>query len=339
IFTMISSLEHTTLIAAVSFLNIELYFCACGRAEYEINGECCPMCPPGNQVYRHCTEFTSTTCMPCVGSTYTDEPNGLSNCLSCTVCDVGQGLKVKMACTWTSDTVCEPLEGFYCTDNYRDKCIFARQHTQCNPGEYIKQEAEYEINGECCPMCPPGNRVYRHCTEFTSTTCMPCVGSTYTDEPNGLSSCLSCTVCDVGQGLKVKNACTWTSDTVCKPLEGFYCTDNYSDKCTFALQHTKCNPGEFIKKEGTAVKDTECAGCADGTYSNGSLHICKQHTKCEDLGHEEITPGNNSVDAQCGVKTPTGYIIVGVTAVLAVVLAVGVALFFKQRKKKGRHIG
>ncbi|XP_046726276.1 tumor necrosis factor receptor superfamily member 14-like isoform X2 [Silurus meridionalis] len=157
---MISSLEHTSLIAAVSFLNIELYFCACGRAEYEINGECCPMCPPGNRVYRHCTEFTSTTCMPCVGSTYTDEPNGLSNCLSCTVCDVGQGLKVKMACTWTSDTVCEPLEGFYCTDNYRDKCIFARQHTQCNPGEYIKQEVCLQeqqlkiLNVHCVQMEP-----------------------------------------------------------------------------------------------------------------------------------------------------------------------------------------
>ncbi|KAI5095204.1 hypothetical protein C0J45_15279, partial [Silurus meridionalis] len=113
---------------------------ACGRAEYEINGECCPMCPPGNRVYRHCTEFTSTTCMPCVGSTYTDEPNGLSSCLSCTVCDVGQGLKVKTACTWTSDTVCEPLEGFYCTDYYRLKCTFALKHTKCNPGEYIKQE-------------------------------------------------------------------------------------------------------------------------------------------------------------------------------------------------------
>ncbi|KAF7695513.1 hypothetical protein HF521_007236 [Silurus meridionalis] len=93
-----------------------------------------------NRVHRLCTEFTSTTCLPCVGSTYTDQPNGLLSCLYCTVCDFGQGLKVKMARRWTSDTVCEPLEGFYCTDDYRDKCIFALQHTQCNPGEYIKQE-------------------------------------------------------------------------------------------------------------------------------------------------------------------------------------------------------
>ncbi|KAI5095205.1 hypothetical protein C0J45_15280, partial [Silurus meridionalis] len=175
-----------------------------------------------------------------------------------------------------------------------------------------------------------GNRVHRLCTEFTSTTCLPCVGSTYTDQPNGLLSCLYCTVCDFGQGLKVKMARRWTSDTVCEPLEGFYCTDDYRDKCIFALQHTQCNPEEYIKQEGTAVKYTECSLCADGTYSNGSFHICKQHTKCKDLGLEVITLGNNSGDAQCGVKKKDGCII----TTLAVGLAEGVELMVKERKKK-----
>ncbi|KAF4072481.1 hypothetical protein AMELA_G00263480 [Ameiurus melas] len=199
-------------------------------------------------------------------------------------------------------------------------------------------QAEYEINGECCPMCSPGSCVYRHCIEFTSTTCKPCVDSTFTDEPNGLSRCISCTVCNAAQGLGVKTACTRTSDTVCEPLEGFYCTGEYRGSCRYAVEHTKCHPGQYIKQKGTAVKDAECAACADGTYSNGSLQICKEHKKCEDLGLKEIIPGTNSLDVECGTKPPValiGGILAGILAVGAIVLAVAGGLIFKRRHKKG----
>lgn len=53
-----------------------------------------------------------------------------------------------------------------------------------------------------------GSRVYRHCTEFTSVTCMQCTGNTYTDEPNGLLSCISCTVCDAGKSV-LRNVLKW----------------------------------------------------------------------------------------------------------------------------------
>ncbi|KAK3540413.1 hypothetical protein QTP70_030963 [Hemibagrus guttatus] len=384
-FRMVSSLNHAFIVIVFLFLNIELCVCACARAEYEINGECCPMCPSGSRVFRHCTEVSSTTCKQCVGSTYTDEPNGLPMCISCTVCEAGQGLRVKTACTQNSDTVCEPLEGFYCTDGYQGSCRYAVEHRKCSPGQHIKQKgtalkdtecaacadgtysngslemckphsntfrmvsslnhafiviiflflntelcvcacarAEYEINGECCPMCPSGSRVFRHCTEVTSTTCKQCVGSTYTDEPNGLPMCISCTVCEAGQGLRVKTACTQNSDTVCEPLEGFYCTDGYRGGCRYAVEHRKCSPGEYIKQKGTALKDTECAACADGTYSNGSLEMCKPHSKCEDLGLIEIKPETNSLDAECGKKPPVALI----AGVLTTVLAVAGALFF-----------
>ncbi|KAK2841293.1 hypothetical protein Q7C36_012872 [Tachysurus vachellii] len=192
--------------------------------------------------------------------------------------------------------------------------------------------AEYEINGECCPMCQPGSRVFRHCTEFTSTTCKQCVGLTYTDEPNGLANCISCTVCDAGQGLRVKTACTQTSDTVCEPLEGFYCTDEYSVSCRYAEEHTKCSPGQYIKQKGTALKDAECAECADGTYSNGSLQTCKPHSKCEDFGLTEITKGTNSLDAECGKKRPVA-LIAGVSLVIVLVLAgLLIAIVIMRRK-------
>lgn len=41
-----------------------------------------------------------------------------------------------------------------------------------------------------------GNRVYWDCTHDTSTTCVPCPESTFSDEPNELKECFPCTVCD-----------------------------------------------------------------------------------------------------------------------------------------------
>ncbi|KAK2841297.1 hypothetical protein Q7C36_012876 [Tachysurus vachellii] len=192
--------------------------------------------------------------------------------------------------------------------------------------------AEYEINGACCPMCPPGSRVFRYCTENSSTTCKPCFGLTFTDESNSFPRCISCKPCDAGQGLRIKTACTRTSDTVCEPLEGFYCTDEYSVSCRYAVEHTKCSPGQYIKQKGTALKDAECAVCADGTYSNGSLQICKPHSQCEDFGLIEITKGTNSLDAECGKKRPVA-LIAGVSLVIVVVLAVLLIAIVRMRRK------
>ncbi|XP_036435344.1 tumor necrosis factor receptor superfamily member 14-like [Colossoma macropomum] len=186
--------------------------------------------------------------------------------------------------------------------------------------------AEYEMeNGECCPMCAPGNRVYRHCTEDTSTTCVPCLDSTFIDAPNGLRDCFSCTVCDPNQGLRVKTSCTRSSDAVCEPLDGHYCTDQHRGTCIHALKHKKCSPGQYIKHKGTASKDTECAECSDGTFSNGSLQICQPHSKCEDLGLTEIKAGTLSSDAECGKKTPVGLIAGIIVSVLIVAIPVAVA--------------
>ncbi|CAB1330239.1 unnamed protein product, partial [Coregonus sp. 'balchen'] len=120
-------------------LNIELSI-ACGRAEYRIVDECCPMCSPGNRVHKHCTEFTSTSCVPCSDSTFLDEPNGLTACIQCTNCDPGFGLKVKQPCRPSSDTVCGTLEGFYCLDPTKDdgSLTSCQPHTEC---EFLEIEA------------------------------------------------------------------------------------------------------------------------------------------------------------------------------------------------------
>ncbi|XP_072537642.1 tumor necrosis factor receptor superfamily member 14-like [Salminus brasiliensis] len=197
--------------------------------------------------------------------------------------------------------------------------------------------AEYEINGECCPMCAPGNRVFKHCTKDTSTTCVPCVGSYYTAEPNGLIKCLECRVCDPVQGLRVKTACTPFSNTVCEPREGFYCTDHNTDNCTEVEEHRTCSPGQYIKQRGTAVTNTECAGCADGTYSNGSLHVCQPHSKCEEMGLAEIRPGTTSSDVECGKKTGITVSVGLVVGVAVVAVAAAAIVFFKMKYKTFQH--
>uniref|UniRef100_A0A4W4DQ67 TNFR-Cys domain-containing protein n=1 Tax=Electrophorus electricus TaxID=8005 RepID=A0A4W4DQ67_ELEEL len=116
-----------------------------------------------------------------------------------------------------------------------------------------------------------GNRVSQHCTMDTSTTCISCLASTYIDKPSGLSKCLTCTICDAGQGLRTKAACTQFSDTLCEPLEGHYCIGKNKWSYTKALGHSKCNAGQFIKQRGTPSSDTVYDDCKGETYSNGSL--------------------------------------------------------------------
>ncbi|XP_076860351.1 tumor necrosis factor receptor superfamily member 5-like [Brachyhypopomus gauderio] len=192
-------------------------------------------------------------------------------------------------------------------------------------------QAEYKINGQCCPMCAAGNRVYRHCTDDTSTTCVPCLQSTYIPEPNGREKCLICSVCDSGSGLRVKTQCTSSSDTVCEPLERHYCIDQVRGSCTQAEKHTACSPGHYIQQEGTALKDTVCDVCTAGTYSDGSLQTCQPHSQCEDLGLVEIKPGTSSSDAECEKQTSVAIIAIiisGVVVVVVVLVAMAVRVMF-----------
>uniref|UniRef100_A0A4W6EXK0 Tumor necrosis factor receptor superfamily member 5 n=1 Tax=Lates calcarifer TaxID=8187 RepID=A0A4W6EXK0_LATCA len=132
--------------------------------------------------------------------------------------------------------------------------VFSGNSLTCHP-------AEYQTGNECCPMCPPGSCVKTNCTEFRSTSCLPCLEGTYMNQPTERTQCFPCTNCDAGSGLKIKTSCTSTSDTVCEPLEGFYCMD-VKDKCCMAAQrHKHCEPGQYIikknnKKKPCNVQDT-----------------------------------------------------------------------------------
>ncbi|XP_045552362.1 tumor necrosis factor receptor superfamily member 14-like isoform X2 [Salmo salar] len=198
--------------------------------------------------------------------------------------------------------------------------------------------AEYRTGVECCPMCSPGNRVHKHCTEFTSTSCVPCTDSTFLDEPNGLTACVPCTNCDPGFGLKVKQSCTPSSDTVCGTLEGFYCLDPTKDGCRAAQRHSSCKPGQYISHTGTTSTDTVCSDCTGDTYSDGSFTSCQTHTQCDTLKLQQIKPGTHQSDSECGPQTSLSMaVIISAVVVVVVVLAVisAVTAVAIRRKNKG----
>lgn len=61
------------------------------------------------------------------------------------------------ACTRSSDTVCEPLERFFCIERNKDGCRRAVQHSECRPGQYIKQAGKLSnyinMHGQCMKCC------------------------------------------------------------------------------------------------------------------------------------------------------------------------------------------
>ncbi|XP_036844734.1 tumor necrosis factor receptor superfamily member 14 isoform X2 [Oncorhynchus mykiss] len=197
--------------------------------------------------------------------------------------------------------------------------------------------AEYRTGIECCPMCSPGNRVHKHCTEFTSTSCVPCTDSTFLDEPSGLTACILCTNCDPGLGLKVRQPCRPSSDTVCGTLEGFYCLDPTKEGCRAAQRHSSCKPGQYINHTGTISTDTVCSDCTGDTYSNGSFTSCQPHTQCDTLKLQQIKSGTHWSDSECGPQTSLSIveIISGAAAVVVVVVLAVMAAVAIRRKMKG----
>ncbi|XP_039656614.1 tumor necrosis factor receptor superfamily member 14-like isoform X3 [Perca fluviatilis] len=203
-----------------------------------------------------------------------------------------------------------------------------RGHTlTCHPTEYLNGD-------QCCPTCSVGSRVKKHCTEFRSTSCLDCDKGTYMNLPTGLTECFPCARCDSGSGVKIKTACTTTSNTVCEPLKGFYCLFSPGNSCVEAQKHRSCQPGQYISQNGTALRDTECSDCRDGTFSDGTLLTsCQPHTQCQSLDLHLIKPGTASTDAECGEQSSGAVIGIVVPVILLVVAGIFLLVVLILRKK------
>ncbi|XP_040919286.1 tumor necrosis factor receptor superfamily member 5-like isoform X1 [Toxotes jaculatrix] len=203
--------------------------------------------------------------------------------------------------------------------------VFSGNTLTCHP-------AEYQIQNECCPMCPPGSRVKTDCTEFRSTSCLPCMDGSFMNKPTGHKHCFPCAICDAGSGLKIKTSCTATSDTLCEPLEGFYCIDFTENHCVAAQKHSSCQPGQYIREKGTALRDTVCSDCSGGTFSDGTFPSCQPHTQCQSENLQLIRAGTASTDAECGPHSSHGAVI-GASVGVVFILLICIISFVAWKKK------
>ncbi|XP_056450752.1 tumor necrosis factor receptor superfamily member 23-like isoform X3 [Gadus chalcogrammus] len=103
---------------------------SCASDEYRAGQLCCLACPGGYRVHRDCTATTNSLCSKCPDGTFKEGLSGQKQCSACTKCVTG--LKVKKRCTPTSDTECEILDGFFCSDS-ADKDTFSEATLSCQP--------------------------------------------------------------------------------------------------------------------------------------------------------------------------------------------------------------
>ncbi|XP_038191165.1 tumor necrosis factor receptor superfamily member 14 isoform X1 [Arvicola amphibius] len=127
----------------------------CKEEEYSVGDQCCPMCSPGYHVKHACSNWTGIVCAPCPPQTYTAHANGLSECLSCGVCDPDMGLVTWRECSSREDTVCRCIPGYFCETQEGDHCSTCLPHTNCSLGQRVLERGNH-IQDTVCADCPTG---------------------------------------------------------------------------------------------------------------------------------------------------------------------------------------
>ncbi|XP_037059148.1 tumor necrosis factor receptor superfamily member 14 isoform X2 [Peromyscus leucopus] len=134
------------LVWGVFLLNVLCCFSVqpvCREEEYSVGDECCPMCNPGYYVKQACSEQTGTVCAPCPPQTHTAHANGLSECLSCGVCDPDMGLVTWRECSSREDTVCRCSPGYFCETQEGDHCSTCLPHATCPRGQRVLKRGRH----------------------------------------------------------------------------------------------------------------------------------------------------------------------------------------------------
>ncbi|XP_066242043.1 tumor necrosis factor receptor superfamily member 5 isoform X1 [Saccopteryx leptura] len=188
----------------------------------------------------------------------------------------------------------------------------------------VCRENQYLTKGQCCNMCPPGEKLVNECTEFTETDCSPCSEGEFLETWNRETHCHQHRYCDPNLRLQVKREGTSKTDRTCICDEGQHCASNPCESCS---PHSSCPPGFGVQQRATEVSDTICEPCPVGFFSNVSsaLEKCHPWTSCEIQGLAEQRAGTNKTDVLCGgVRNRMRALVVIpiVTAVLFIVMLV-----------------
>lgn len=134
--------------------------------------------------------------------------------------------------------------------------LFKRQ-VPCKEGEYL-------AGGFCCKFCHKGTHATTDCTEPNGQpVCEECTeGVDFMDKENGYPECQRCRNCDRGAGQEQLHPCTIIQNTVCKCIEGFFCSDENCNRCQ---RCTRCD--NEIAEECTSTKDTVCKNFSGRTHA------------------------------------------------------------------------
>ncbi|XP_062970593.1 tumor necrosis factor receptor superfamily member 5 isoform X2 [Cynocephalus volans] len=202
------------------------------------------------------------------------------------------------------------------------------------------KEKQYPINGQCCSLCQPGQKLVSDCTELIDTECLRCSKGEFLDTWNTERHCHQHKYCDPNLGLRVQREGTSETDTTCTCEEGRHCT---SDACESCALHSLCSPGFGAKQIATGVSDTICEPCPVGFFSNVSsaFEKCRPWTSCETKDLMELQAGTNKTDAICDSRHRMRALVMipVVTGILFAVLLVSAYIrkVVKKSKDKAPH--
>ncbi|KAM5245868.1 tumor necrosis factor receptor superfamily member 5 [Ctenodactylus gundi] len=204
---------------------------------------------------------------------------------------------------------------------------------------------QYQLNNQCCNLCPPGEKLVNDCTELTDTECRSCNSGEFLRTWNRERHCHSHTYCDPLLGLQVQREGTLITDTICTCVEGRHCT---GDACEHCDLHTSCGPGFGVKQMATGTADTICEPCPNGFFSNVSSAFakCQPWTSCKTNNLVELQAGTNVADVLCGKSCRMGpgfqhrrRALVAIPVILGILVAICLTSVYIRkviRKPKGK---
>ncbi|NXT96710.1 TNR14 factor, partial [Anhinga rufa] len=131
-----------------------------------------------------------------------------------------------------------------------------------------------------------------------------------------------------GANLVPEVACTYTKNTVCGCLPGYFCRYFGTEDCELCQRYTVCFPGTMVKEMGTKTTDNVCEACPPGTFSAANMsHSCAPWPRLKEnslaQGEYRNPSSGSSVTAIAGSAVGT-----------ALVVAAGLAYIWQRRKRK-----
>ncbi|XP_074842041.1 tumor necrosis factor receptor superfamily member 11A isoform X2 [Carettochelys insculpta] len=175
--------------------------------------------------------------------------------------------------------------------------FFADKQLSLQISPDCESEQHYEYSGRCCKKCEPGKYMSAKCTATSESVCQPCGPNEYMDVWNEEDKCLLHKICDEGKGLMEVNPGNSTFQRQCACTSGYHCNED----CDYCLRNTKCAAGFGVQQPVQQDKDTICAPCRWGYFSDisSATDECKSWTNCTALGTAERLPGTDRSDAVC----------------------------------------